>query len=594
MTVEPDQIDPDDLVDDADSGSEERQLAKLLLRMSWPLKGRLAVMISLTLGRAGCMSFVVFYLHGAITSLTPANGPIDFTLFAWAAGCLLLFQLGAAICQYLGDEAQRWFLSGVEVSTFQWAVSRLVLLPADYFRTRSLLKFVLHLDKLQLAVRAFMNMITTVGTRVLVIGGIVIGVVAQSPMFALVGLTTLLAITFVVWRRTRKLRLLAREELRSDLGFIDRVLAIFSNLHDLHGLGLHDQALEQFDEACGTWTARSLRMSQIQTGVGAWINVSGILVLAGVLGGVLLLGHGAAGALTAFAALGMLLEPLSEVVRIKTVMQTKVAKLSDILQFNDGRLSERQQHSGQVELTEPITHLRLENVGYALQGVPILQGVNLEARQGEIIGLIGRSGAGKTTLANLILRLLDPTTGRVLVNGRDLNEISLSSFWRQASAITQVPCRVEGTIADEVSLVRPEASDAEVTGALEEAGIEPGLRHQHLDSEHLHDGGQAMWHTRSLQQRVEWARIWLRPARLVVLDEPTSLCDPALEQRFLQSLLRRRGEWITFLISHRPATLAVCDRLIVIDAGRVVAEGPRGEMLGRWLPTLETEGARAG
>jgi ATP-binding cassette subfamily B protein len=589
------QVDPDDLAEVGNEGHEQWQLARLLLRMSWPLRWRLVLMIGLTLGRAASLAFVVFFLHDAIASLTPANGIIDYGAFVRAAGALLLCQLGAAVCQYLGDEAQRWFLSGVEVSTFEWAVSRLVLLPADYFRTRSLVKFVLHLDKLQLAVRAFLNAVTTVGTRCCVIGGIVIGIVTQAPLFAVIGLSALLVVTLIVWRRTRQLRALAREELRSDLGFIDRVLAIFSNLHDLHGFGLRERALEQFDDACATWTSRTLRMSRIQTGVAAWINIAGILILAAVLGGVLWLGNGAASALTAFAALGLLLEPLSEVVRINTVMQTKVAKLSDILQFNDGRLSERQQQSGLVELSEPITHLRLENVGYALKDVPILQGVSFDARQGEIIGIIGRSGAGKTTLANVLLRLLDPTEGRMLVNGTDARDISLASFWRQASAITQLPCRIEGTLAEEVSLVQPRATDADVVSVLKEAGIDSDLRSQCLESPHLHDAGaQTAWHTRSLQQRVEWARLWLRPAHLVVLDEPTSLCDPALEQRFLQSLLRRRRGWITFLISHRPATLAVCDRLIVVESGRVVAEGPRAEMLARWLPALEHEGALAG
>jgi len=587
-------VEPDDLSDGPDSGSEEWQLIKLLVRMSWPLRGRLALMTLLTLGRAACLAFFVVFLDETIRSLGSAEGT-DYRGFILAAGALLLCQLGAAVCQYLGDESQRWFLAGVEFSTFQWAVSRLIMLPADYFRTRSLLKFVLHLDKLQLAVRAFMNMVTTVATRLVMIVGIVSAVVVQAPAFAAIGLSLLLIVTLLVWRRTRNLRMLAKEELRSDLGFIDRVLAIFTNMHDLQGMGLREKALEQFDEACGTWTARTLRMSRIQTSVAAYINVAGILILAVILGGALWLGSSAASALTAFASLGMLLEPLSELVRVKTTMQTKVAKLSDILQFNDGRLSERQQQSGNLQLNEPIARIELDGVGYALKDVPILQDISFRAEAGEIIGVIGRSGAGKTTLANVILRLLDPTSGRILVNGVDARELALPSFWAQASAITQVPCRLEGTIAEEVALVQPHATETEIIAALREAGIDPDLRHEKLDGKHLQENqGKTAWHTRSLQQRLEWARLWLRPARLVVLDEPTSLCDPALEQRFLQSLLQRRAGWITFLISHRPATLAVCDRLLVIEAGRLVAEGTRAEILARWLPTLEEEGARAG
>lgn len=567
-------------------------LGLLLLRMSWPFRGRFLLTALLAAGRASCLALLVYSLDKTVQHVTPEalqQAPLHLLL---AAAGVLACQLGAAVCQYFSDEAQRWFLAGVELATFRWAIDRLLLLPADYFRTRSLLKFVLHLDKLQLAVRAFLGMVTTAATRVLAIVGIVSTVLTRSPLYAVLGLSMLGLVSFLAWRRTSRLRQLAREELRTDLGFIDRTLAIFSNLHDLHGLGLRDQALSQFDEACSTWTARTLRMARIQSGGGAIISVIGIVLLAGVLGIALGMGGAAAGAITAFVAMTMLLEPLGELVRIHIAMQTKVAKLGDIFEFNEGRFNERRQHDGQIALAEPIISIRLENVAYELAGVPLLADVHLEARRGEIIGIIGRSGAGKTTLAHILLRLLDPTSGTYLINDKDSRHISLASFWSQTSAVTQIPVRLESTLAEEVAWVYPQAASQALEDALKEAGIDPQLRHEPL--EELGQHREAVWHTRSLQQRVEWARVWLRPASLVVFDEPTSLCDPTLEQRFLQSLLRRRHGWITFLISHRPATLAVCDRLIVVECGRIVAQGPRKQILAQWMPTLESEGVKAG
>ena len=94
------------------------------------------------------------------------------------------------------------------------------------------------------------------------------------------------------------------------------------------------------------------------------------------------------------------------------------------------------------------------------------------------------------------------------------------------------------------------------------------------------------WRTRSLEQRLEWARVILRGASLVVLDEPTSMVDETQEDVFTSSLVRRKADRITVLVSHRPRTLAVCDRILVLQGGRQAAFGPRDEILKEWLSRL--------
>jgi ABC-type multidrug transport system fused ATPase/permease subunit len=394
---------------------------------------------------------------------------------------------------------------------------------------------------------------------------------------------------------------------------------MMANLGDLHNLGLREQSLADFDDTCRALMRRSMQIGNIQAGVGLWINVVGILLLAGLVGGGLWLGVSSASVLTSFAAMGMLLEPLSELVRARSSMHTKLARLGDLFQLID-RLRERQQEIGQEPLHGSLESLRFEKVSYrphmtpflwsprryrkqatelqegdpAVVGEVIIREVSFEARRGEILGIIGRSGAGKSTLAHLALRLLDPTAGRILANDQDTAHLNLATYWKQASLVTQLTFQVEGSIAEEVRLVHPRAKEEELCRALDEAGIDATLRAANLDSDDLEDdGSQAAWHTRSLRQRTEWARLWLRPTRLVVLDEPTSLVDAAQEQRFVQSLLRHKKDWITLLISHRATTLAACDRLLVMEAGRIVAEGPRSEILPRWLPALLSEGALA-
>ncbi len=571
----------------------ERTFARVVAGLAWQFRVRLGLTLLVTVARMACLAGVVHFLHEAIDCLLNADtrGP---AAFAWAAGALLACQVCAAGLHFLADELHRWFMEGVEVASFQWAMRRLIWLPADYFRANSLPQFILRIEKLQMLVRGFLLSGFTMLAKGSAIVGVVAGILPRSLGLGGVGLGLLAVVAGLVLRRTGRLRQAAELEMGQDLRFMDHTLGIFTNVRDLHNYGLREQALRQFGDSCTVLAGYTLQVARLQARVGLWLNAAGIVLLASLVAVVLGLGTDAATALTCFAALGMILEPLSDVVRSHTAIQNRSAKIGELLELIEGlgdALGAAKQVAGR-RLDSPITHLRLEGVGYARDGVPILEGISFEARAGEIIGVVGRSGAGKTTLAHLILRLIEPTSGRLWINGVDAAELDPASFWRQVGCINQLNCQVGGTIRDEVTLARPEADEAEIRAALGEAGIDVDRCDEPIERDGWHEsaGGPA-WRTRSLQQRVQWARLWLKKASLVVLDEPTSLADPASEQRFVRGLVQRerRQDRITLLISHRPGTLAACDRLLVLDHGRLVDHGPRADILARWLPGIEPD-----
>ncbi len=569
----------------------ERRFVRVVAGLAWQFRLRLALTLLVTLARMACLAGVVHFLHEAIDALLSTSVAGGASAFAWAAGCLLACQVFAALCYYLADECNRWFMAGVEVASFQWAMQRLIWLPSDYFRGNSLPQFILRLEKLQMLVRGLLLSGFTILAKGSAIVGILAGIVPRSPALGSLGLIVLATVTAFVLRSTRRLRQAADLEMGQDLRFMDHTLGIFSNVRDLHNYGLREQALRQFGEFCTVLAGYTLQVAKLQARVGLWLNGAGIVLLAGLVAFVVGAGVAPAAALTCFAALGMILEPLSDVVRSHAAIQNRSAKLGELLELIE-RLGQEERGGADIPVCPPIESLRLENLGYDRDGVPILEDIRFEAKRGEIIGIVGRSGAGKTTLANLVLRLATSTRGRIYVNGIDASQLDPEAFWRQAGCITQIACRVNGTVREEVLLARPEANDEELRAALDEAGIDPQRLDEPLEADDWHQGSVPSWHTRSLQQRMQWARLVLRKASLVVLDEPTSLADPASEQRFVRGLRERGHDRITLVISHRPGTLAACDRLIVLDHGRVVDEGPRADVLARWLPRIETDAER--
>ena len=211
---------------------------------------------------------------------------------------------------------------------------------------------------------------------------------------------------------------------------------------------------------------------------------------------------------------------------------------------------------------------------------PILRGVNLQIRSGEMIGLVGPSGAGKTTLINLVCRFHDISEGSILIDGHDVRQLALEDYRRNIGIVLQEPFLFYGTIAENISYGRPDATREQIISAARAARAHEFILRQ-PDGYDSFVGERGMSLSGGERQRISIARALLIDPAILILDEATSAVDTETEREIqlaLENLTRGRT---TIAIAHRLSTLRRADRLVVLEQGRVTEVGPHDDLLAR-------------
>jgi ABC-type multidrug transport system fused ATPase/permease subunit len=221
--------------------------------------------------------------------------------------------------------------------------------------------------------------------------------------------------------------------------------------------------------------------------------------------------------------------------------------------------------------------IEFHDVGFAYSADrPALHRVDLSIRAGEAIGLIGPSGAGKTTIAELILGLRAPSRGRVTVDGVDLADIDDDDWTRICALVPQDPRLIEGTIAENIRFFRARITEDEIHRAAELAHLADAI-HALPDGFETKLGARSQGLSGGQRQRLAIARALAGNPQVLVLDEPTSALDSASEELFRQTLHELRGRVTLVVIAHRPTTIDVCDTVITVDDGAITSTTSRRE-----------------
>jgi ATP-binding cassette subfamily B protein len=272
--------------------------------------------------------------------------------------------------------------------------------------------------------------------------------------------------------------------------------------------------------------------------------------------------------LLVMAYLAQLYEPLKIIGRKAGSLQAHLASVERAFFLLD-QLPEVTERSKVRPLLRAVGAISYRNVSFGYKAHLVLHEIRFDVAAGTRVGIVGRTGAGKTTLVSLLPRFYDVTSGQILLDGIDLRDYKLDDLRNQFAIVLQEPVLFSTNIAENIAYARPEASNEEIVEAAKLANA-----HDFIVS--LPDDYQTLVGERGMQlsggerQRISLARAFLKNAPILILDEPTSSVDAKTEETIIESLERLMAERTSLIIAHRPSTIRRCDQIIHIEGGRLI------------------------
>ncbi len=277
---------------------------------------------------------------------------------------------------------------------------------------------------------------------------------------------------------------------------------------------------------------------------------------------------------------GILIGPFSSAARVFAQVKEAQGATQRVFEIMDAQPDICDESDAQTLVTVD-GHVRVEGVNFGYDARhPVLSNLSFQAKPGELVALVGPTGAGKTTAINLLHRFYDPTEGRLTIDGKDLRQVTVESWYRQVALVPQETILFGGTILHNIRYGNMAANEAAVLEASKAA-------HAHDFITGLPDGYQTLVGEKGVnlsggqRQRIAIARAILKNPRILLLDEATSSLDTESERLVQEALQRLMEGRTTFVVAHRLSTIQCADRILVLDKGKLVEEGTHAELLER-------------
>ncbi len=553
-----------------------------LLRYARPYRGRIAWAILATLVYAAASGALAALIKPILDRALPRQ--IHVALIAWEIiGFYLLKGLGAYFSDYLMSDVGQRVVRDLRNSLHEHMVRQSAAFFARRTTGQLLSRLTNDVAQVQHVVAETVGDLLQEGLSVVFFAGLLF---YYDAKLALVCLTGAPIIVYPLAKLGRRLRRTTRRS-QEALEHLSHVAGeSFTGHRIVKAFGAEGREAEKFGDASQQLYRTNTRVTRVVALLPPVMELLGAFAIAGAL--VYGSQQIAAGRLTTgqffgfVATLFLMYGPIKKLSRVNANIQQAIAAAERIFEVLD-RHTEVVERAGAATLAPFRRVIEFRDVAFAyddVQARAILRGVSFTVQAGQVIALVGRSGAGKTTLVNLIPRFYDVTGGAILIDGVDVRDVTLASLRAQIGIVTQETILFDDTVAANIAYGRPSATREEIEQAARAAHAHEfisalargydstiGERGQRLS------GGQ--------RQRLAIARALLKDSPLLVLDEATSSLDTESEmlvQGALANLMKNRT---SFVIAHRLSTIRRADAIIVMDRGRVVEVGRHDELLAR-------------
>jgi ATP-binding cassette subfamily B multidrug efflux pump len=418
------------------------------------------------------------------------------------------------------------------------------------------------------------------GTTLLL--GTLVALVWMNPALALLALATMPLLVYRAFVFARRYRPLSADIQQQLAVLTTRVEQDLRGMRVVKAFAQEEAEIERFDRENAHWfelSALAARLRAVNAPLLTLIANGGLVLIIWYGGSLVVRGQLTLGELVAFSTyLGQLAEPVRRVGLITPVLAMATAAGERVFEILDAR-SEVEEAPDAVKLPTVAGHVRFEDVSFAYFGRHrVLDRVSFEARPGQVIALLGATGSGKSTIINLIPRFYDPTGGRIMLDGQDIQRATLNSLRDQIGIVLQETTLFAATVRENIGFARPDATEAAIVAAARAAQAHPFI----VDMPQGYDtpvGERGVTLSGGQKQRIAIARALLKDPRILILDDATSSVDTETEQLIQQALERLMRGRTSFVIAQRLSTVRMANLILLLDRGRVAAQGTHEELL---------------
>lgn len=550
-----------------------RTALKAALRSLRHHPGLAAAFLVATLVQGALQGGMVWALREVLITLSRPGGVARGVLFVGALAVFTVWVLRSAAV-FAAQMLSARLAHRVELDWMWRVLEKLLTLSVRFFDKSSRGDLVMTAYNDARGVRTVTMQLGQLVLYVSQLAGLMVAAWVMSPKLALIGLISVPLGAVPVYWLGQRLTEAARRERKQAVSLQDSYLQLASGIRVIKVNRGERKVLERARQVSQVLWRSVLRQTQTQ-GLARLLleSVSGFgLILVLVIGG----RDVAAGHLPWQSLLGLLLAVMAVYAPVVGLLQLygsvrimipNLDRLDRILEA----VPEIQDRPGARRLLDGPATIELQNVSFAYGNQPALHGISAVIHRGETTGIVGPTGAGKSTLVSLLLRFYDPTDGAILFDGVDLRDIRYGDLMQASSIVLQEPFLFIDTIANNIRIGRPEATMDEVVAAAKAANMHEEILQMELGYETVvGTGPEARGLSGGQKQRICVAAALLKNAPMLFLDEATNSLDSVSEQKVqaaIEALMQRRT---TFVIAHRFSTLRNADRILVLDQGCVV------------------------